>query len=341
MVLVGFGRLLAPLALALVAIPPAHANGNDFAAQFDSVIGSDTTPRDFTAHYNTALERQVAALTNNAKGRIGVAAFDLTTGQQISVLGNQRFPLASTSKVAIVATFLEGVDQGRWSLDDKFPLLVPVPSARLSGTPAPLREGKLLTARDLIELAITRSNNEAPDGLLRVVGGPKAVNDWMRRAGIRDFSIDRYIATLVRDDGEFDPASHIDMRDSATPLAMVNLLRGLYQGRWLSASSRNVLIGAMERCKTGPQRIPGQMPDGVLVAHKTGSLWDTSSDVGIVTSPDGHAIAMAIYVTGGNNNHRYRFEKIGTIARAIYDGYRTQPAQVWASADYGEATAAP
>jgi beta-lactamase class A len=97
----------------------------------------------------------------------------------------------------------------------------------------------------------------------------------------------------------------------------------------------------MSRCKTGPQRIKGQMPTGVMVAHKTGSLYNTSSDVGIVTGPDGHAIALAIYVTGGKNDHKYRFEKIATIARAVYDGYQAQPAQVWASASYDRATPTP
>jgi beta-lactamase class A len=328
MVLAGLGRFIAPLALSIATIVPAHAN-NGLEAQFDSVIGSDATPRDFTATYDTALERQVAQLTANAKGRIGVAAIDLTTGKQISILGDQRFPLASTSKVAIAATFLEGVDKGRWQLDDKFPMML-----------SPTQEGRSMSARELIELAITRSSNEAADGLLRIVGGPRAVNEWVHRAGISEFSIDRYIDTLVREDGAVDPAQSIDVRDSATPLAMVKLIKGLHDGRWLSQSSRNVLLGAMGRCKTGPQRIPGQMPTGVMVAHKTGSLYNTSSDVGIVTGPDGHAIALAIYVTGGRNDHKYRFEKLAEIARAVYDGYQAQPAQVWASATYDRAAPA-
>ncbi|HEY7806497.1 MAG TPA: serine hydrolase [Croceibacterium sp.] len=328
-----FGRIVSPIALALATIVPAHATNGGLDAQFDSVIGSDSTAHDLTARYDNALAQQIAPLAASERGRIGVAAVDLTTGKVVSVLGNQRFPMASTSKLAIVATFLAGVDQGRWSLDDRFPMMV-----------TPTREGRVLSARELIELAITRSDNQAADGLLRVVGGPDAVSDWVHRAGIREFSLDRDIYTLVHEDGAIDPANHVDQRDSATPLAMVSLVKGVYDGRWLSPSSRSVLLGAMSRCKTGPQRIPGQMPDGVQVAHKTGSLYDTSSDVGIVTGPDGHAIAMAIYVTGGGSNHQYRFEKIGTIARAVYDGYQAQwPAgrgQVWTSASYGRAAPA-
>lgn len=332
------GKVLAPLALAVTTIVPAYASNSGLEAQFDSVIGAGNAPHDLTARYDTALQQQIAQLAaDDSRGRIGIAAIDLTTGKAVSVQGNQRFPMASTSKIAIAATFLDGVDRGKWSLDDQFPMMV-----------TSSREGRTMSARDLIELAITRSDNQAADGLLRVVGGPDAVNDWVHRAGITDFSLDRDIYTLVHEDGAIDPADHVDMRDSATPLAMARLVEGLYNGRWLSQSSRNVLLGAMARCKTGPQRIPGQMPDGVAVAHKTGSLYDTSSDVGIVTGPNGHAIAMAIYVTGGGSNHKYRFEKIGTIARAVYDGYQAQwpaqPAQsgqVWASASYDRATSAP
>jgi beta-lactamase class A len=334
MALAIFARYFAPVALAVATVVPAHATNGDLNAQFDSVIGSSSSAqRDLTAHYDTALTQQIAQLAADDRGRIGVAAIDLTTGKVVSVLGNQRFPLASTSKIAIAATFLAGVDQGKWSLDDSYPMMI-----------TSTRQGRTMSARDLIELAITRSDNQAADGLLRVVGGPDAVNDWVHRAGIRDFSLDRDIYTLVHEDGAIDPAHQVDMRDSASPLAMATLLKGLYDGRWLSASSRNVLLGAMGRCRTGPQRIPGQLPDGVNVAHKTGTLYDTSSDVGIVTGPEGHAIAMAIYVTGGKNNHKYRFEKIGSIARAVYDGYQAQwpaqAAQVWTNATYPRAAAA-
>ena len=158
------------------------------------------------------------------------------------------------------------------------------------------------------------------------------VNDWARRAGIERFQLTRDIATLVRDDGEYDPAIHVDLRDSATPTAMVELLSGLYQGKWLSPSSRAVIISAMERCRTGTRRIPALMPGGVTVAHKTGSLNNTSSDIGILTAPDGRSIAVAIYVTGQGSRPN-REARIAEIARAIYDGY-TSPYRQMASASY-------
>ncbi|MCZ8323423.1 MAG: class A beta-lactamase [Novosphingobium sp.] len=334
-----FPRLLAAAATAAtLAFPAGAARADSFEAEFDKVFGKEqraprelpSTVRPFVAPaapgfdgLGGGLEATVAALANGAQGRIGVAALDLGTGRSISILGDQPFPMASTSKIAIAATYLDLVDQGKLSLSDQFPLMIPQRSARFSSTVAPVRPGARLSAQGLIELAITRSDNPATDALLAAVGGPAAVNRWIHKAGLSGMRLDRDIATLVRDDGEFNPATTVDLRDSATPQAMVQLLAGLYQGRWLSRSSRAVLIGAMERCVTGKRRLPGMLPENTRIAHKTGTLSNTSSDVGIIHTPDGRAIAIAVYVTGqgGKPNREHR---IASIARAVYDGYQLE-----------------
>ena len=321
----------------VLTLPAGVARANDFQTDFDKVFGTESraprevqpTVRPFVAPvrpattYGASLEATVASLANAAQGRIGVAAMDLGTGRAVAVLGDQPFPMASTSKIAIAATYLDLVDQGKLKLSDKFPLMVPQRSARFSTPVAPVRAGAALTAQGLIELSITRSDNPATDALLAAVGGPAAVNRWLRKAGLSGMRLDRDIATLVRDDGEFNPATTVDLRDSATPLAMVQLLAGLHEGRWLSASGRSVLLGAMGRCLTGKRRLRAMLPQEARIAHKTGTLNNTSSDVGIIHTPDGRSIAIAVYVTGqgGKVNRDYR---IASISRAVYDGYLTE-----------------
>lgn len=345
-------RLVAAAAFLALPSAPAHAEEQSFEAAFDALFSSRiqapqqqapgaqarSTPapaarasmvaglipvqrQPMVASYRNPLEQQIAQLAEGSQGRIGVAAVDLATGQSISILGDQPFPMASTSKIAIVATYLEQVDQGRLSLTSEFPM-----------------GGQHLPAHQLIDLVITRSSNPATDALLAAVGGVGPVNAWARRAGIEGFNLTRDIATLVREDGRVNPADYIDLRDSSTPEAMVDLLSGLYQGRWLSAESRRVIISAMERCRTGARRIPALMPEGVTVAHKTGTLNNTTSDIGILTAPDGRSIAVAIYVTG-QGTKAARDERIAAIARALYDGFavraQTNPIRNWASAPYG------
>ena len=297
-------------ALGLVCAPvSASANdrqGNELQSNFDNAFGTEPrNPQTFEAIYETGFEQRIAELADGGNGRIGVAAMDLKTGEMITVLGDQLFPMASTSKIAVAAAYLELVEKGQYSLTSEFPLLIPVSSPKFSSRAAPVRKGNYMPAIDLIEIMITRSSNPATDALLDAVGGPEAVNKWMRRQGIKDFSIDRDIATLVRDDGEYDPATWIDERDAATPTAMVRLLQGLYRGEVLSDESRRVL------------------PEVARVSHKTGSLNNTSSDIGIIEYPDGRAIAVAIYVTG-QGSRLNREARIAAIARALYDGFEAK-----------------
>lgn len=294
----------------------------DVQNSFDTLFGTEPRgPRAYTGNF----EQQLAAVAEASRGRIGVAAMDLSSGRMVEVLGNQRFPMASTSKVAIAATFLEGVDKGKWSLSSRFPLMVPTGSAPFSSAVASVRPGDVMSAQQLLELMITRSNNYATDALLKVVGGPSAVNAWIARAGIADWHIDRDIATLVRDDGAIDPARVVDTRDSATPVAMVRLLSGIYQGKWLSPSSRDALLGAMSRCITGKNRIRAGLPMEASISHKTGSLNNTSSDIGLIQTADGRVIAVAIYVTGQGSRPN-REVRIASIARTVYNGYLAEPA---------------
>jgi beta-lactamase class A len=334
-----FLAALTAFAAAAAAIAaPASARNDELQATFDNTFGTQARqPQSFEAIYASSFEQRIAELADPAQGRIGVAAIDLATGEEVMVLGDQLFPMASTSKIAVAGAYLEMVEQGRYSLMSEFPLMLPVRSAKFSSTRAPVREGQYMPAIDLIEIMITRSSNPATDALLAAVGGPAVVNNWVRRKGINEFSINRDIATLVRDDGEYNPAEYIDPRDAATPRAMARMLAGLYRGEFLSEQSRQVLLGAMSRTITGKRRIAAHIPLEARVSHKTGSLNNTSSDIGLIECPDGRVIAVAIYVTG-QGTKAAREERIAAIARALYDGFNARaqqnPTRNWTAAPY-------
>jgi beta-lactamase class A len=277
---------------------------------------------------------QIAANAFSDTGRIGVAATDLETGETISYAGHDPFPMASTVKVAIAAAYLNGVDNGRFDLDQVY---------RFG------RRGRVrVTARQLLERMLIRSDNVAADILLRTVGGTQAVNNWLLRAGVRGAHMDRTIARLVRDDrwrtgrvlpanlprtplevaqsatlnddGQINPAFVGDARDTATPSAMVQLLAKLHRGALLSEQSTRYLFQVMARCVTGPHRIKGALPAGTQVAHKTGTLAGVSDDVGIVTLPNGHHLAVALFAKGMRSEWE-RDRTIAQLARLLYDGF--------------------
>jgi beta-lactamase class A len=239
------------------------------------------------------LEQQLSSLVANKSADVGIAALDLTNGQTISIRGDVPFPMASTVKVAIAALFLSQVDHGMRSLDDN-----------INDQPA----------RKLMAKMLIFSDNRAADILLKDVGGPTAVHDWLRDNGVTGVRVDRTIAQLLSDRRDL-----WDRRDSSTPIAMVDLLKRIYKGELIRPASRNYLLALMSRCETGKNRIKALLPAGAAVEHKTGTLNGLADDVGFITMPDGHRIAVAIFTRGGSDRPR----TIAEAAREIYDGFKS------------------
>jgi beta-lactamase class A len=237
------------------------------------------------------LEQHLAALVAANPGNVGIAAVDLASGEMVSVHGNEPFPMASTVKIAIAANYLAQVEVGRRSLDDQI-------------------RGR--SARSLMDAMLIHSDNRATDILLADLGGPRTIQKWLNQNGITGLRIDRSIARLLA-----DPRDLRDIRDSATPIAMVDLLRRLDSGAMLRPSSRSYLLSVMARCQTGKNRIRGLLPLGTPVAHKTGTLNNYTSDVGFITLPNGRRIAVAMFARSGAN----RPGTIALAARAIFDSF--------------------
>ena len=159
---------------------------------------------------------------------------------------------------------------------------------------------------------IVHSDNQAADQLLAAVGGPVAVQQWLSSQKILGMRVDRTIAELLREHGHL-----ADTLDVATPAAMVALLYKLDSQALLTPESRALLFDLMSRCETGTRRIRALLPAGTPVEDKTGTLDGVTNDVGFITMPDGHRVAIAVFARGG----RDRQPGIAEISRLIYDRF--------------------
>jgi hypothetical protein len=117
-----------------------------------------------------------------------------------------------------------------------------------------------------------------------------------------------------------------DPRDTTTPNAMVDLLSLVWAGETSSAASTTLLLDAMERCATGPGRIPGLLPRGTRTAHKTGTWSSTDgitaavNDVGIVSLPNNRGHVAIVVLVKGSRRSNGRIERcIARVARAAYN----------------------
>jgi len=242
------------------------------------------------------LERRFAGTGAENPGDYGFAAYDYATGEVVSFNGDKRFPMASTMKIAVAAAYLAEVDAGRRSLHET-----------IAGA----------TALTLMDRMMVRSDNHATDLLIATLGGAGAVDRWVRGHGLNHLRIDRNIAELLAARRDL-----WDVRDSSTPVGMLELLRLVDGDRALTPGSRAILLDMMRRCATGSNRIRGLMPRDAIVENKTGTLNRFVSDVGFLTLPNGRRVAVAFFARGGDNQPAV----IATAARAVYDAFRTEPA---------------
>ena len=279
--------------------------------------------------------QRFATLTD---GTVGIVVRDLGTGETLSLNGDMLFPMASAYKVAVAGKIFAMVDAGTLSLDEKM-----------------VWPGGTVSAFTLIDLMLTRSDNDATDALVARAGGPAAVHGWVAGLGVKGLRVDSNTANLLwramglaPRPGNFnravaaamaaDPALRErdardipniafarDPRDTATPAAMTDLIVAIRTGKALSGRSTATLLEIMERCKTGKARLPGMLPPGTVVAHKTGSLNGTGNDTGVVTLPDGRMFAITVFVMQDHKGHEARDRIMAEAARATYDYFLFAP----------------
>jgi beta-lactamase class A len=165
---------------------------------------------------------------------------------------------------------------------------------------------------------VSDSDNTACDALLRLIGGPQVVTRYLQSLSVSDIVVANTEKELAQDKA-------VQYRNYATPDATVVLLRALHEGRGLSESSQALLLRLMTETSTGLKRIKGMLPNGTVVAHKTGTsstvdgVSAATNDVGLVTLPNGHHLAIAVFVSDAKADMATREAAIARISRAAWD----------------------
>jgi beta-lactamase class A len=286
-----------------------------------------------------------------ATGAMGVAIEHLESGIRFEVRGDVAYPMASTFKLPLLATLFHLVDEGKVRLDERVSLAsgdVHLGSGRLDDFVAP---GVSLSVGNLAALMMRVSDNSAADVLLSKVG-LEAVGERLRELGIDGISVDRSAQRLILDSlgippertdgmnrreildylnayqpapGELEAAAAAfegDPRDTATPMAMNDLLRAIHSGRAASPDSTRRMTEILVACETGKNRIPGLLPEGAITARKTGTLGGAVADVGVLHLPDGRGHVLLSAMTRGVEDRETAERAIAEIARYAYDYFQ-------------------
>lgn len=282
---------------------------------------------------------EIEALAVATGGIVGVSATQLSTGRHIGYHEDELFPTASVMKLPLLVTLYEDAGAGRVDLAER---IVYREDTRVAGSGVLqyLDDGLAPTLRDLAVLMMTVSDNTATDLLLDRVT-KRRVEETMARHGLDSIRIPFAIREMLMELVDMDhrePGGYEELRrrlrlsvgsggrsmvpaeaDRATPADLCRLLALIGTNAILGAAACDAIIELMKRIQSGT-RIPGLLPKGTVVAHKTGSYRRLRNDVGIVYAPNGpYAIAICARELPRDNVDDDR--SIAQISLAVWEAF--------------------
>jgi beta-lactamase class A len=294
------------------------------------------------------LQAKLDMLAAHARpGTLGIAVLNLQSGKSWRADANRGYPMMSVFKAPLGAAVLERVDRGELCLSQ----LVTLKRADLRDTWSPV-VGKFpddhaqFTVRQLLDAAVSESDNIAADALVKLIGGPTKVTAFLRAHRIAGMRVDRDERGLAHDmDGlaansSAPPAGETaaaklarerrghaaylaDPRDTSTPDAAADFLSKLWRGELVSHDSTALMIEMMTHSPNAPDELKAGIPADAKLAHKTGSsgtfegVTAAQNDIGIVSWPDGHAVIIAAFLTGSTMPKEERSTVFATLAREV------------------------
>ncbi|MBI3521805.1 MAG: serine hydrolase [Chloroflexi bacterium] len=136
--------------------------------------------------------------------------------------------------------------------------------------------GTELTIDEALELMITVSDNGTALALYHLLG-PENINATLQSVGLKDFHI----------------ALNQDEDNVATPRVIGQYFTMLAKKQLLSPAASDRMTARLQRQKIN-DRLPAQLPEGVVVAHKTGNLAGITHDAGIINTTSGPRVVVAM-----------------------------------------------
>lgn len=264
--------------------------------------------------------KQIAASTNPV---VGVSIVGNNGEDTIAVNAERHFPMQSVFKFHIALTMLYEIDKGNFSLDQKIKIqkkdLVP-------GIYSPIREkypeGTTLTIAEILKYMVSQSDNIGCDVLLRLLGGPQFVENYFLNNKFKDISI-KINEEVMQNNWD------LQFQNWTTPKAANQVLASFYSNsqKLLSQKSHDFIWKIMRETSTGLDQLKGKLPEGTVVAHKTGwsgrnkttGITAAVNDIGVVFLPTGQHFFISVFITDSKEDKTTDAKIIAAISKAAWD----------------------
>lgn len=266
------------------------------------------------------LRKEILKIANSKRADLGIYISGIEDQDTISFNGEKHYPMQSVFKFHIAIVVLNEVDQGRLFLDQKIHV---GKEDLIQNTWSPIREeypdGTTLTLAEMLKYTVSQSDNIGCDLLLDLLGGTKTVNDYFHEKGYKDISILATEAEMHKD----WPTQFLNW---ITPHESNKILNAFYGEELLSKQSTGFLWKIMTETATGKKRIKGQLPEGTVVGHKTGSsgtnekgITAAVNNIGIVSLPNGKHFSISVFVSNSTEKLETNEKIIADISKLAWD----------------------
>ncbi len=250
---------------------------------------------------------------------VGVAFYDLATGNEILINADENFHAASTMKAPVMMEIYRQAAAGKFSLDEAIPIkndFVSIAdgshySISVADDSEPTlykKIGQTETIRELMRLMIIASSNLATNILIERVGAAR-VMDLMREIGAKNIRVLRGV--------EDSKAFERGMNNTTTARDLLIIMRRIAERRAVSAEASDEMIKILldQQFNEG---IPAGLPKEARVAHKTGSITKVNHDAAIIYLPNRKPYAL-VALTRGIEDEKRAHKLIADISRAVYE----------------------
>lgn len=275
------------------------------------------------------LADKLEAIAAAHRGTVAVAVKPLGwEGESFARNADTPLQTASLIKLAVMAASYSRADEGKLDLrklvtltrEDK------VPGAGILTDH--FSEGATLCVRDLIRLMIRYSDNTATNMVLDQVG-IRTVNEWTAARGLPETRINAKV--FKGSTTSVDPARTKKYSlGSTTAHETVRLLELIHENKAASQESCQAMLAHL-RANDDKEQLVRFLPEGTVVAHKTGATNQVRTDAGILYLPDPadkkkkRPVAVCV-LTNDNQDQRWVLDNEGqlTIAKlgkAVYDHF--------------------
>ena len=275
-----------------------------------------------SAQTTDLLRQQLQTIVSTKNAIVGVSIVGNNGKDTVSLNGDLHYPMQSVFKFHIALAVLSEIDKGRFSLNQKINILK---KDLLPGLYSPIREdypnGASLPISIILKYTVSLSDNVGCEVLLKLIGGPKVVEDYFIKNHIKNVSI-----KVNEEDQQAN--WNLQFKNWTTPKAANETLAKFFYSKKmiLSKNSYNFIWKIMKETETGQNRLKALLPKGTPIAHKTGSsgantagITAAVNDIGMVFLPNGNHFFISVFVTNSKEDAATNEKIIADIAKVTWD----------------------